>query len=198
MDRRVVPRILLCVLALAVSGLHVSPASADRGTLHLEVDPTPFILGGYGVQPGFAPAQLPGWRFGLGNFSLDVPDFVAQLNDDNDGFHIRVRRSHALYVLHFFSDLRGWCVGGSLRYLRTEYTHDDVPGLSARASEFSIEAIGGYKWHPFPRVGFYVMPWLAIARGLFTIGDQQVGDRRYQPDFVQFFATANIGWEFGL
>ena len=172
-----------------------STARADDTRLHVELDPLPFLLGGYGVQLGVAPGPLPGWRFGLGNFSLDVPDFAAQRNSDNDGFHIHVRRSHALYGLHFFSDLRGWCVGGSVRYLRLEYTHDNTPDERARIGELSVEAIGGYKWHP-TKAGFYVMPWLAIALPLASSDTATVGDATYEADFVQVFATANIGWQF--
>jgi len=188
-----VPRASLAVLMVAT--VAAAPAAHANDThVHVEVDPLPFILGGYGVQVGVAHARLAGWRFGLGNFSLDVPDFAAQLNDANDGFHLRVRRSHALYGLYFFSGVRGWCAGGSLRYLRLEYTHDDFANEHARVGELSVEAIGGYKWHP-TSTGFYVMPWIAIARPLVATKTAEVGDKTYKADFVQLFATANIGWE---
>ena len=182
-------------VVVVVTSATATLAHAQDTRIHLELDPLPFILGGYGVQVGVAPAPLPGWRVGLGNFSLEVPDFAAQLNSANDGFHVKVRRSHALYGRHFFSGLRGFCVGGSLRYLRLEYTHDDSPGARARITELSIEAIGGYKWHPADN-GFYIMPWLAIAKPLYATDTVQLDDNTYEPDFVQLFATANLGWQF--
>lgn len=184
---------VLCIAALVALTTDVH---AERPTLHAEIDPLPFALGGYGIQIGLAHKALPGWRFGLGNFSLEVPDASSQLNSDNKGFHLKVRRSHALYALRFFStDRRGWCVGGSARYLRLEYTHDDSPGAKARLAEVSVEAIGGYKWHPF-KAGFYVMPWLAIALPLYATADPVVGDSEYNPDPLSVFATANLGWQF--
>jgi len=189
-------RVWICCVCVAVAFIGVAPtANAEPTRFHVEADPLPFVMSGYGVQVGVAPGALNGWRFGLGNFSLEVPDFVAQLNNDNDGFHLKVRRSHALYGLYFFDGLRGWCVGGSLRYLRLEYTHDATPGERARVGEFSVEAIAGYKWHPVKN-GFYVMPWFAVAKPLFTRGTAQVGSSTYQTDFVQLFATANLGWQF--
>lgn len=184
---------LLCVVIGFL--LAATPASARDLRVHVEADPLPFILGGYGLQVGLAHKAIPGWRLGLGNFSLDVPDIAAQLNSDNEGFHLRVRRSHALYGLHFFSGLRGWCVGGSMRYLRLEYTHDDSPGEHVRVGEFSVEAIGGYKWHPADN-GFYLMPWVAIAKPIIATGDAELGTNAYQTDFVQLFMTANIGYQF--
>ncbi|MBL4632345.1 MAG: hypothetical protein JKY56_00645, partial [Kofleriaceae bacterium] len=85
----------VAIVFLAV-GTNSSVASSEV-TLHAEVDPLPFALGGYGIQLGAAFSGLPGWRFGLGNFSLDVPDMSTQLNSDNDGFHLTVRHSRALY-----------------------------------------------------------------------------------------------------
>lgn len=184
---------LVFVAALLTAG--TSSAEEESLTLHAELDPLPFIQGGYGIQIGFAHAALPGWRFGLGNFSLDVPDAAVQLNSDNDGFHIRVRNSRALYGLHFFSGLKGWCVGGSLRMLRQQFTHDDAAGESRSVREFSAEAIGGYKWHPLDS-RFYLMPWAALAKTLHSESSVELAGKSFQPDFVQLFATMNIGVQF--
>lgn len=184
-------------LAIVALLLAASTASAEQEslTLHAEVDPLPFVLGGYGIQIGLALSALPGWRFGLGNFSLDVPDAGTQLNSDNDGFHIRLRHSRALYALRFFSGLKGWCVGGSLRALRQGFTHDDAPEQSRTVREFSAEAIAGYKYHPLDS-RFYIMPWVALAKTLYSDGPIELAGNSYQRDFVQFFATANLGLQF--
>lgn len=184
---------LVFVAALLVAG--TASAEEQSLTLHAELDPLPFVQGGYGIQVGFALAALPGWRFGLGNFSLDVPDAGVQLNPDNDGFHIRLRHSRALYGLHFFSGLEGWCVGGSLRMLRQRFSHDDAPGQSRSVREFSAEAIGGYKWHPFESP-FYLMPWAALAKTLHSESTVEFAGNSFQPYFVQLFATVNIGLQF--
>lgn len=188
-------RLTALVLALAVA----DRADADEPhRLHAEVDPLPFALGGYGGQIGFRAAELPRLRFAVASFALEVPDAVAQLDDDNDGFHLEVRPSGALYCLYFLSGPRGgWVAGGSLRYLRLEYRHDDFPGQATRLGEASFEAIAGYKWHPWD-AGFYLQPWLTIARAVARTDDATVGDRAYQQMFVQLFATVNLGWEIAL
>jgi hypothetical protein len=173
-------------------------AAEEPHRLHAEVDPLPFILGGYGGQIGFRAAQAPRLRFAAASFALEVPDAVAQLDSDNDGFHLRVRPSGALYCLYFLSGTRGgWVAGGSLRYLRIEYTHDDVPGAETDAGELSVEAIAGYKWHPWD-AGFYLQPWLTVARTLARSDDAVVGDHTYQQMFLQLFSTVNLGWEIAL
>ena len=189
----------LVLASWVLTGLVARPAGGDEPhRLHAEVDPLPFALGGYGGQIGFRGAGQPRLRFAVASFALDVPDAIAQLDSDNDGFHVRVRPSGALYCLYFLSGPRGgWVAGGSLRYLRLEYSHDRVADQRARIGELSIEAIGGYKWHPWD-AGFYLQPWLTIARALARSGDAVVGDREYQQPFVQFFATVNLGWELSL
>ena len=116
-------------------------STAPTHRLHLELDPQPFALGGHGVQVGWRPAWLPGLRIALANFALDIPDAIAQLGDNNDGFHLRVRPTPALFVHTIY---RGFLFGGSLRYLRLEYTHDDVAGGVATTEDISLEAICGY------------------------------------------------------
>ena len=184
---------------IALLLLAAGPATADEPhRLHAEVDPLPFILGGYGGQIGFRAAQAPRLRFAVASFALDVPDPVAQLDSDNDGFHIRVRPSGAFYCLYFLSGTRGgWVAGGSLRYLRLEYSHDDVPDAETDVGELSVEAIAGYKWHPWD-AGFYLQPWVTVARALARSDDAVVGDHEYQQMFVQLFATVNLGWELAL
>ncbi|HEU5057439.1 MAG TPA: hypothetical protein VFU21_12970 [Kofleriaceae bacterium] len=187
---------LLAVLLIAGAAL---PARAEEPhRLHAEVDPLPFALGGYGGQVGYRAAALPRLRIALASFALEVPDAVAQLDDDNDGFHVRVRPSGALYLLYFLSGSRGgWVAGGSLRVLRLAYSHDGAPGETTRLRELSIEAIGGYKWHPWD-AGFYLQPWVTIARAVHRTGDAVVGGREYQQMFLQLFATVNLGWELAL
>ena len=186
------------LVALLVATAAAGRAAAEPHRLHVEVDPLPFALGGYGGQIGYRAAALPRVRFALASFALEVPDPVVELDDDNDGFHIEVRPSGAAYVLYFLSGPRGgWVAGGSLRYLRLEYSHDQVPGARTRIGELSVEAIAGYKWHPWD-AGFYLQPWLTVARALADTGDPVVGDREYQPMFLQLFATVNLGWELAL
>ena len=186
---------LLAVLLVAGA---VRPAASEPHRVHVEVDPLPFALGGYGGQIGYRAAALPRLRFAVATFALEVPDPVVQLDDDNDGFHLRVRPSLAAYLLYFLSGPRGgWVAGGSLRYLRLEYSHDQVPGAETRLGELSIEAIAGYKWHPW-EAGFYLQPWVTVARAVAQTDDAVVGDREYQPMFLQLFATVNLGWELTL
>ena len=186
---------LLAVLLVAGAA---RPAASEPHRLHVEVDPLPFALGGYGGQIGYRAAALPRLRVAVASFALEVPDPVVELDDDNDGVHLRVRPSGAAYLLYFLSGPRGgWVAGGSLRYLRLEYSHDQVPGAETRLGELSIEAIAGYKWHPW-EAGFYLQPWVTVARAVASTDDPVVGDREYQPMFLQLFATVNLGWELAL
>jgi hypothetical protein len=185
------------VIALLVLLGGARAASAEPHRAHVELDPLTFALGGYGVQVGYRPPALPRLRLAMASFAIDVPDPVAELGG-NEGFHIRVRPSVGLYGLYFLSDTRGgWFAGGSLRVLRLEYGHDDEPDLETRVAELSLEAIAGYKWHPWP-AGFYLLPFAGVSRGLVASDEATVGGREYSPPIVQLFATVNLGWELAL
>ena len=173
-------------------------ASADPTLVDLECDPFPFATLGYGCQVGVRHAALHGVRISLASFMVNVPDVITEING-NDGFHLRVRPSVALYVLYYFSPpgRDGLAVGGALRYLRYRYRHDDFPGEEAHTSELSPEAIVGYQWHPFDN-GFYLQPWLGLSVTAARDGDPVVGDQRYDALPVQPFFTVNVGWELAL
>ncbi len=182
-------------LALGIAlGIVATPSTtfADDVRLSLEVDPQPFILGGYGIQPGVRFGHL---RFALGNFRLEVPDVITELGG-NDGFHQELRHSNSLYVLYFLEDRTGFAFGGSLRLLRLSTTFDGEPD-TAKTWEIGPEAIAGYKWHP-TRHGFYVMPWVALGVTLYRSDDATVGTHTYDPMPVNLFATVNLGWEVSL
>jgi hypothetical protein len=165
----------------------------------LECDPLPFANGGYGCQLGARPPQLHGLRISVAQFSLHVPDVVSQLGG-NDGFDLQVRPgSGAAYFLYYFAKPGhdGFTVGGSIRYLRLRYEHDDEPGLHTDVSEISPEAIAGYQWHPFHN-GFYLQPWVAFGVVLHRSGKAVVGAHEYDELPISPFFTVNIGWELAL
>ncbi len=182
------------VLSVAAGG----SAQADGvGRAHAELDPLPFARGGYGGQVGFRPAGS-GLRVAAASFALDVPDLAVEVGG-NDGFHARVRPSAALYLLYHVQPAArgGWAFGGSLRYLRIRYTHDDEPDARADVGDLSPELIAGYKWHP-GAAGFYLQPWLGLGVTAWRHGDLDVGAHTYDPLPVQPFFTVNVGWDVAL
>ncbi len=187
--------LLASPLAVALVAALAPVAAAEPPQLHVETDPLPLIQGGYGLQAGVRPAGTP-WRIAVASFSLDVPDPAVQVGG-NDGFHLRVRPSAALYVLRYFPGRNGWLVGGSLRYLRLRYTHDDAPGAHGDLGTISPEVIAGYHWHP-TRAGFYIQPWVGVGVLAWTSADAVVAGRAYDGLPIQPFATVNLGWEFDL
>jgi hypothetical protein len=184
---------LVVLASIGTARAEVRPA--EPLVLHAEIDPFPFSTGRYGGQIGIRAPALGGVRIAIASFSLDVPDVIGQLGG-NDKFHVDVRPSGALYVLYYLRPpgRDGFAVGGSIRYLRFRYTHDDAPGEQADVSEISPEAIVGYQWHPFTN-GFYLQPWLALGRALTHSGDMTVGGHAYKELPISPFFTVNIGWE---
>jgi hypothetical protein len=179
-------------LALAVVLALAAPARADV-LVHGELDPLTFANGGYGGQLGVRlPSHL---RLAVASFALDVPDLLAQF-PDNDGFHLRVRPSGAVYALYYLAPPGhdGLALGGSMRYLRLRYTygseHTDV-------AELSPEAIVGYQWHPL-HGRFYLQPWLALGVVLTHDHDPVVTGHRYDELPVSPFFTVNIGYEYAM
>lgn len=189
---------ILVAAAAGLAGPAAAPAHAEPRptTFHAEVDPLTIANSGYGGQVGI---RLPvGLRLAAASFALDVPELAATLNG-NDGFEVRVRPSAAIYALYYLGPPGhdGFAFGGSLRYLRLRYTFVDAPGEAAETSELSPELIAAYQWHPNPRYGFYLQPWIGLSLTAYRDGEPVVGGHRYRPLPVQPFFTINVGWELG-
>lgn len=178
----------LLVVTLAIGG---RVARADDVYVHAELDPLTFANGGYGTMVG---ARIDHFRFAIASFSLHVPDPVAQIG--NAGFDERVRPSGAIYGLYYLQPAGqdGFALGASLRLLRLEYRHDDVPGNQSQVTEVSPEAIVGYQWHPFHN-GFYLQPWIALGVTVWRNRTATVGPYTYDELPISPFATVNVGWE---
>src|SRR5205823_1416113 len=87
----------------------------------------------------------------------------------------------AIYILYYRSPPGhdGFAFGGSVRFLRLRYEHDDVPGEHADVQEISPELIVGYQWHPFHaglQPGFYAQPWIALGAVLAKAGSAGAPD----------------------
>lgn len=190
---------LLLSIGLLAAALAPAPARADDASpllVNVECDPIPFATGRYGCQLGVRPPAFRGVRVAVAQFSVAVPDPIAELGG-NRGFHVDVRPgSGAVYALYYREPpgRDGFAVGGSLRYLRYRYTHDDAPGQHADQTVLSPEVIAAYQWHPFDN-GFYVQPWLALGVALLHRGTATVGAHRYDELPVSPFFTVNLGWE---
>ena len=183
----------LIAIALATASAH-----ADPTYLHAEIDPLTLATEGYGGQIGLRIPALHGVRLAVASFSLHEPDAIAQING-NDGFHLRVRPSAALYALYYFKPPGhdGFAIGASVRYLRVRYELDAAPGEQTTVSEVSPEAIIGYQWHPFHNE-LYLQPWLALGVVLSRDKSPTVGGRTYDELPISPFFTVNIGWEQAL
>jgi hypothetical protein len=186
----------LPLATLALVSLLSSTARADpSSSVDIEIDPFPFATGRWGVQVGARPAPLKGLRLSIASFSVDVPDFLAELGG-NEGFHLDVRPlSGGIYGLYYFAPPgeNSFTVGASVRYLRLRYSHDDET-TSTNVRQVSPEAIVGYQWHPFHN-GFYVQPWLALGVVLWRSGEPTVGAHTYDEMPISVFFTANVGYE---
>jgi hypothetical protein len=101
--------------------------------ISLETDPFDFFLDGYGIVVGDRPAQIPNWRLALATFALDLPQFLVELDDANQGFGMRIDHGFGATGSYYFSEESGgFYVGPTVGYLIAEYTHAEVPNEVAR------------------------------------------------------------------
>lgn len=161
-------------------------ASADPtrpGAWSVEVDPLPFVSGGYSVAVGWQTAHL---RVSANAFAANLPSFAVQ-----DGWTGRVRAAGALR-LQLYPDRRSRGFFGAVQLGPVASRFTSSSGAIADAYQLVLTPSVGYRWFPWDgRLGLYLMP--AVGVGL-AVGTWTEGSA-YPAPTVTAQAALHLGWE---
>jgi len=182
---------LVATALLRVQGaLAAEPAGTRQGPtgvgLSLEIDPVPFMAGGYSVGLGW---RLDHLRLSVHAYAADVPSAVVP-----HGFDARIRYGLAIRgQLYLEGGARGWFAGAELGPTSLRYTRSGTAG-AARVDHLSFTPTAGYRWFPWGG-GLYLMPAAGVemplvSRGDSTLGGEPLPSRRATP-----LAAFHVGWE---
>lgn len=185
--------IMLCPLVSTAQA--APPAGSLPGSISLEVDPMPFIFGGYSFSVRYARRHLPHWSAMGSVFSSDFPDGMLSTTNRDAGwgsFHFRA--SQALFVDYNFSGTgRGFFAGPSVFVYNNEVTYEPTGELHAFTSIYPNVRLG-YTWFPFAKSGFYLSPWMNLGRET-MIGAQGASEApEYVLDDVKYIVAIHLGY----
>lgn len=167
-------------------------APVHAGEFLLETDPATFAMKGGALHLRARFDALPGWTFGLGAYTLDLPSLMVDLVPQNEGedWSVRIEPGIGLFLdKGFGADGDGLTIGGQVSLQRFEL---DAP-MQDEGDVWNLLVMprAGYHWSPFDN-GFYVFPWAGIGYTTPVSGDE--GSYHVAP--VVPFATMHVGWRF--
>lgn len=154
-------------------------------------DISPYSFKGYSFKAGIIPKNLPKTEFALELFSMEIPELVINLNEQNadQGWSEKVNQGLALYYDRKLNSKRSsFWVGAGIVYLNhsatktnTQYDYQQLEYL-ARLN---------YKWFPFKKSNFYVNPYCAIAARHKVAGN----NCDYQLTHFLLIPSVYLSWE---
>lgn len=160
-------------------------AQAAPVRVDVELDPLAYALGGYSVHVGVGTDHF---RFDLGAFGMDMPDFVHGQDDFSVAFGGFGVKAHAFLE----ADGTGGFIGLSAGLVHTLVRRDGTE-LARRDTHLSAGLELGWLFRVAG--GFYVKPWVGVGWD-FGAEDVTLGDATYEAQALQIFPTVHLGWAF--
>lgn len=172
-------------------------SQTTKNFISLEVDPAPFILGGYSFSIKYSPARAAHFAFMGSFYSSPMPDkMMAKTNRDAGFENQKIEPSYALFADYFFRNNReGLHIGPSVFYYNKTV---EMRGISETADFSSIypNVRVGYMIRPFKNAGLYVDPWLNFGKEFKINGQDRLESAKYKLNDVSYIVALHIGYRF--
>jgi len=193
----------ICLFTIAgITHAQTGTVSADTGRQHsisLEIDPAPFVLGGYSYSFRYSNKHLPHWSIMASVFAADFPDGMLSKTNRNNGWKdVRFSCSKALFVdYHFKANGKGLFVGPSV------FTYNSQAGNTSTGKTSSFKTVYpnlrvGYTWFPFKKTNLYVVPWLNMGKEFMVNHTDAAAGPRYQADNFKYILALHIGYKYSF
>lgn len=163
--------------------------------LALEIDPAPFILGGYSFSAKFSPARANHFTIMGSVYSSRFPDKMMSRENYNKGLRdLKMETSYALFTDYFLrSNRTGFHFGPSVfLYSKSVGALNSAERISFKSAYPNVRV--GYVYKPFKKLGFYLNPWLNFGKEL-VLGENKGNEGMdYSPESFSYILALHFGY----
>ena len=190
--------ILLVFITLQASAQNDSISNHSKNYVSIELDPAPFILGGYSFSLKYSPEKLKHLAFMASVYSSKFPNKMMSKSNYEKGFrNMKINTSYALFVDYFIKpDKSGFHVGPSVFF----YSKSVAANFSAATANFKTiypNIRAGYVYRPFKKIGFYINPWLNFGKEFVSGNNNSVGGKEFSTN-TSYVAAIHFGYQVTL
>ena len=167
-----------------------------NASVGLEIDPATYAFKGDSLHIKFTPDQSPQWRWGLGTYSMEVPDLMVDINEENrdENWDVEIKRAYGLFTEYYFnSSQSGWFVGGQISQQKVQIEKIGVQSTEFTNNLFMMNL--GYKWK-IKNSSFYMLPWAGIGYTKTVDNKHARVESGFDVNPVVAFMTVHLGYEF--
>lgn len=179
--------------------INVIGQSESTTQLSIEIDPAPFILGGYSFSLKYAPKSLPKTAFMASVYGSEFPNsMMNSTNKDNGWTDLKLETSYAVFAEFYLNNKRrGFYYGPSV------FLYNKSVELASTNQEAKFKTIypnirAGYIWYPFKAVDLYLNPWLNIGSEINLDNNNHINEIEFEASSLHYIVALHIGYTFKL
>jgi hypothetical protein len=193
---KILNSILLLCISLGAIAQNNSVNGHSNNYLSLELDPAPFILGGYSVSLKLSPAKLPHLTFMGSAYSSKFPDNMMNKPNYEKGFRsLKINTSYAFFVDYYTGQNRsGLHFGPSVFLYSKSVSARFSPAIASFSSIYPNIRVG-YLYRPFIQSGFYLNPWFNYGKELFIGDGNTLEGVKFLSNTTSYILAIHLGYQ---
>lgn len=188
--------ILLLIICFNANAQNDSTISRSKNYLSIELDPAPFILGGYSFSMKYSPRKLTHFTFIGSVYSSKFPDKMMSKPNFEKGFrNMKLNTSYAFFADYFIRhDRRGFHFGPSA------FLYSKSVGSNSSADVANFKSIYpnirlGYMYKPFKKSGFYINPWFNLGKEFALDNNNSIEGNEFSSNAISYIIAIHFGYQ---
>jgi hypothetical protein len=162
----------------------------------VEVDPAPFILGGYSFSLKYSSDRFKHLTFMGSVYRSEFPDNMMSNKNYENGFrNLKINTSTAFFADYFIKSNRtGFHFGPSVFYYCKSVGSNSTDEVANFKSVYpNIRA--GYVFKPFKNNGFYINPWFNVGKEFVIGNNNSIDNTEFVPDKISYIVAIHLGYQ---
>ncbi len=151
-------------------------------------------FGGIGGAIGYKPACNHQIKFGLGAFTITLPQFGLGEEADK-GWTVKDNTVFTEFAYYFRNKPGGFYSSIFALYQQRSLSNTNEVGTS-KVQQYMLALQLGYQWIPFENLGLYITPDFTLSVRVGATGESKLGNSTFHKSAVLPLPGVNIGWEF--
>jgi hypothetical protein len=186
--------VIITAILFFVSNL-AAQDHAQITTVSLELDPAPFILGGYSFSLKYSPAKMPKTTFLASVFGADFPNsMMNKINQERGWNDLIIRNSYAFFTDFFLKDGRvGFHFGPSIFLYNKSVELSSVMERTKFTTLYPNLRVG-YVWYPFQKIDLYLNPWFNIGSEINLDKNNELNGIEFESNKLYYIAAIHLGY----
>ena len=185
----------ILLVALVIFNLSLRGQNETKHQLSIELDPAPYLLGGYSVSLKYSAENNPKIAYMAAIYQSDFPDgMMTETNKDKGWTDMKIETSYAAFLEFYLNEERkGFYFGPSVFWYNKSV---ELESVNSR-TEFSTiypNFRAGYIWYPFKKLDLYINPWCAIGSEINLDEQNQLNGVEFETNAFNYVVALHIGY----